>query len=83
MTPHDVPQALLVHEDTHTVTVTWEPGCPDAEVGLCEDPDCGPKTQGEWMAVGGNGNCSFLVMAAADQRTCSRTHRRCNGRGFP
>ncbi|MFG1754912.1 hypothetical protein [Streptosporangium sandarakinum] len=45
----------------------WEATCPDGEAGLCEDPDCDPETQGEWMAACDTSSCSFLVMAAANQ----------------
>ncbi|MGI5162703.1 hypothetical protein [Microbispora sp. CA-102843] len=57
-TPSD-PHPGVTYEEEHIVTVMWEPDCD------CEDPECDPETNGEWMAACGDGD--FLVMAPDDR----------------
>ncbi|MFC4894355.1 hypothetical protein ACFQVD_08275 [Streptosporangium amethystogenes subsp. fukuiense] len=61
----------MSHEEEHLVTLMWELNCADGEAGLCEDPECDPDVDGEWMAA--CSLCEFLVMAPSDQYTGHRT----------
>ncbi|MEU9891481.1 hypothetical protein [Sphaerisporangium sp. NPDC051011] len=56
----------MSYDDEHTVTLSWEPFCADAETGDCDDPDCDPDVDGEWMAA--CNVCDFLVMAPESRR---------------
>jgi hypothetical protein len=55
----------VTYQDEHHVTVMWEAFCADGEAGLCEDPDCDPGVDGEWMAT--CDTCDFLVMAPGNR----------------
>ncbi|GGK94010.1 hypothetical protein Ppa06_70050 [Planomonospora parontospora subsp. parontospora] len=58
-TPSD-PPGDICSADEHLVTVMWEFACPDAEVGICEEPDCDPE-EGYWFAACGLGD--FIIEA--------------------